>query len=70
MAGVVWETAVLKDAGKIEVKKKEPAIRKGPIEGLLIVDGLPQTERADMPTISFDSIAALLKVNGDQERKD
>lgn len=39
--------------GKIDV-------RRGTIEGVVIVDGRPQIERADMPlTISFDSIEEL-----------
>ena len=39
--------------GKIDV-------RRGTIEGVVIVDGRPQIERADMPlTFSFDSIEEL-----------
>lgn len=30
-----------------------PHIIKGPVEGIIIVDGRPQMERVDMPTISF-----------------
>lgn len=39
--------------GKIDV-------RRGTIEGVVIVDGRPQIERADMPlALSFDSIEGL-----------
>lgn len=39
--------------GKIDV-------RRGTIEGVVIVNGRPQIERADMPlTLSFDSIGDL-----------
>lgn len=39
--------------GKIDV-------RRGMIEGVVLVNGRPQVERADMPlTISFDSIEEL-----------
>lgn len=35
-------------------------VRWGTIEGIIIVDGRPQIERADMPlTLSFDSIEEL-----------
>ena len=44
----------------IRVKKTEevksqvgPSVRKGPMEGMIIVDGHPEMERSDMPTISF-----------------
>lgn len=30
-----------------------PLIQKGPMEGMVIVDGRPQMESCDMPTISF-----------------
>lgn len=35
------------------------AIRKGPMEGMILVDGKPQIERSDMPVLSFESILAL-----------
>lgn len=37
------------------------AITPGPVEGLILVNGRPQIERADLPTISFgvDAIAEL-----------
>ena len=73
MAGTVQETVILKSVEKQEQQEKAPqvpVIRKGPVEGVLIVDGRPQVERADMPTISFESIMALMKMNEQQERKD
>jgi len=39
------------------------AVCKGPMEGILIVDGRPQMERMDMPSISFESILALQHFN-------
>lgn len=30
-----------------------PVVHRGPMEGVVIVNGRPQTERADMPTIIF-----------------
>lgn len=30
-----------------------PSVRKGPMEGMVIVDGKPKMEHCDMPTISF-----------------
>lgn len=36
-----------------------PHVAPGPIEGILIVNGRPQMERVDMPTISFEQIARL-----------
>lgn len=30
-----------------------PAVHRGPMEGVVIVNGRPQVERADMPTIIF-----------------
>ena len=30
-----------------------PLIQKGPMEGMVIVDGRPQMQSCDMPTISF-----------------
>lgn len=73
MAGTIQETVILKSVEKQEQQEKAPqapVIRKGPVEGVLIVDGRPQVERADMPTISFESIMALMKMNEQQERKD
>lgn len=44
----------------IGVEKKEeterrvgPSIRKGPMEGMVIVDGRPKMEHCDVPKISF-----------------
>jgi hypothetical protein len=39
------------------------SICKGPVEGVLIVDGRPQVERADMPCFSFESILAIQRFN-------
>ncbi len=30
-----------------------PVVHRGPMEGVVIVNGRPQVERADMPTIIF-----------------
>lgn len=46
----------------VETDKKPLSIQKGPIEGILLVNGRPQMERSDMPTISFESIQALMKL--------
>lgn len=35
----------------------QPHITKGPVEGIIIVDGRPRMERVDMPTISFSKEA-------------
>lgn len=45
------------------------SIRKGPMEGVLIVDGRPQMERMDMPSISFESILALQRINQKREEQ-
>lgn len=37
--------------------------QRGPMEGMVIVNGRPQLEGADMPVISFESIAALMRWN-------
>lgn len=39
------------DSVKTELEPQ--SVTKGPIEGIIIVDGRPQMERVDMPTISF-----------------
>lgn len=45
------------------VKASSPTVHRGPLEGILIVDGRPQMECLDMPTISFESILALQRFN-------
>ncbi len=37
----------------VKTESKPQSVTKGPIEGIIIVDGRPQMERVDMPTISF-----------------
>lgn len=37
----------------VKTESKPQGVTKGPIEGIIIVDGRPQMERVDMPTISF-----------------
>lgn len=37
----------------VKTEPKPQSVTKGPIEGIIIVDGRPQMERVDMPTISF-----------------
>ena len=44
---------------KAQQKKKAESIHRGPVEGMILVDGRPQIENVDMPTLSFDSIEAL-----------
>lgn len=44
-----------------------PSIHKGPVEGILIVNGRPRMERSDMPCISFESILALQRYNEDHK---
>lgn len=44
-------------------KQASPSVHKGPIEGILIVDGRQQMECLDMPSISFESILALQRFN-------
>lgn len=39
------------------------SVHKGPMEGVIIVDGRPQMERLDMSGISFESILALQRFN-------
>ncbi len=46
----------------VEIKREPIAFQKGPIEGIILVNGRPQIERSDMPTISFESIQALMKL--------
>ena len=38
------------------------SVHEGPVEGILIVDGRPQVECADVPSITFESIQALQKI--------
>lgn len=38
---------------KVKTGCQPQRITKGPVEGIVIVDGRPQMERVDMPTISF-----------------
>lgn len=57
-------------AQKVEDQRVEaaaPSIHKGPVEGVLIVNGRPRMERADMPCISFESILALQRYNEDHK---
>lgn len=44
-------------------KQASPSVHKGPMEGILIVDGRQQMECLDMPSISFESILALQHFN-------
>ncbi|MCI9403651.1 MAG: hypothetical protein HFF04_08275 [Oscillospiraceae bacterium] len=47
---------------KQEVSITPHTIQKGPLEGMVMVDGRPQVEQADMLTISFDSIEAIMRL--------
>lgn len=38
---------------RTKIEQHPQSITKGPVEGIIIVDGRPQMERVDMPTISF-----------------
>ncbi len=40
---------------RVKAGYQPQSVTKGPVEGIIIVDGRPQTERADMPTISFSA---------------
>lgn len=44
---------------KTQQKGEIKSINRGPVEGMLLIDGRPQIERADMSTLSFDSVGAL-----------
>lgn len=48
---------------QVEAAIVTPRVQKGPMEGMIIVGGRPQMERVDMPTISFESIQAIMKMN-------
>lgn len=37
-------------------------VSPGPVEGLLIVNGRPQIERADMPTLAFESADEIFRL--------
>lgn len=39
--------------------RKHQSVSVGPMEGMILVDGRPQMECADMPCISFESILAM-----------
>lgn len=50
----------MKTAEQRKERDKRLAVQKGAIEGVILVNGKPQIERADMPlTLSFDSIEDL-----------
>lgn len=42
---------------RVKTEYQPQIVTRGPVEGIIIVDGRPQTERADMPTISFSKEA-------------
>ena len=48
-------------------EQQPPRITKGPVEGIIIVDGRPRMERVDMSTISVSKDA--LKRLQEQARK-
>lgn len=58
---------------KIEQHKKiedQTGIQKGSVEGVIIVNGRPQIERADMPfSLSFDSIEDLERFCKEAEKR-
>lgn len=37
----------------VKAEHQPQSVTKGPVEGIIIVDGRPRMERVDMPTISF-----------------
>lgn len=47
-----------------------PAITPGPMEGLILVNGRPQIERADLPTISFSAEAIAELQRRQQQRNE
>lgn len=42
--------------------RKTQSVSAGPMEGMILVDGRPQMEYADMPCISFESILAMQRM--------
>lgn len=48
---------------KLADTRAASCVRKGPVEGILIVNGRPRMERMDMPCISFESILAPQRFN-------
>lgn len=44
---------------RVKTDQQPQNVTRGPVEGIIIVDGRPRMERVDMPTISFESILAL-----------
>lgn len=53
---------------KVKTECQPQRITKGPVEGIVIVDGRPQTERVDMPTVSF-SKEALKRLQEQTQKK-
>ena len=54
---------------KVAAKPAAPSVHRGPMEGVLIVNGRPQIEPADMPCISFASIEAIRRLNEANKEK-
>lgn len=52
---------------RVKTEYQPQIVTRGPVEGIIIVDGRPQAERVDMPTISFTKEA--LKRLQEQYRK-
>ncbi len=42
---------------RIKTEYQPQSVTRGPVEGIIIVDGRPQMERVGMPTISFSKKA-------------
>ena len=53
---------------RVKTEYQPQNVTRGPVEGIIIVDGRPQTERADMPTISF-SKEALKRLQEQHQKK-
>lgn len=54
----------------VETKKVRISVQRGPLEGLLLVNGRPEMEAVDMPTISFESIKAIEQIEAYYHRKE
>ncbi len=39
----------------VKTEYQPQSVTRGPVEGIIIVDGRPQMERVDMPTIPFSA---------------
>lgn len=59
-----------KTAETIVGRTRTNMIQRGPMEGLVLIDGRPNMERMDMPSISFESILAVQRCLGDDSNSE